>query len=58
MEVNGQLHAPAALPRGESPRYLLDRRRYGEEKNLTLAGNRNPAVQPVAIPTDLSQLLQ
>jgi hypothetical protein len=45
-------------PRGNCPRYLLDRRlgepqsrsgRYGEEKNLTPAGNRSPAVQPVAL---------
>jgi hypothetical protein len=40
MEVSGQLHA----------RYPLDRRlggpleRYGEEINLTCAGNRTPAV--------------
>jgi hypothetical protein len=42
MEVSGQLHAPAALPQGKSPRYPLDRRlggpqsrsgRGGEEKN-------------------------
>jgi hypothetical protein len=37
-EVSGQLHAPAALPPGEKPRYPLDRRlggphgRGGEEK--------------------------
>jgi hypothetical protein len=24
MEVSGQLHAPAALPQGKSPRYPLD----------------------------------
>jgi hypothetical protein len=43
--------------RGNRPRYPLDRRlggpqsrygRCGEEKNLAPAGNRNPAVQPVA----------
>jgi hypothetical protein len=43
----GQLHAPAALPRGKSPRYPLDRRlggaqsqsgRFGEEKNLDPIG--------------------
>jgi hypothetical protein len=47
MEVSGQLHAPAALPWGKSPRYPLDRRlggpqrgsgRCGEEKNLALPG--------------------
>jgi hypothetical protein len=43
--------------KGESPRYPLGRRlgvphsRYGrcEEKNLSPAGNRSPAVQPVAV---------
>jgi len=29
MEVSGQLHAPAALPPGKSPRYPLDRRLGG-----------------------------
>jgi hypothetical protein len=56
MEVSGQLHAPAALTRGEEPRYPLDRwpggpqsrsGRCAEEKNLASAGNRTPAVQPV-----------
>jgi hypothetical protein len=45
MEVSGQLHALAALPRGSRPRYPMDRRlggpqsrseRYGEDKNLAL----------------------
>jgi hypothetical protein len=50
--------APQPLyPKGKSPRYPLDRRLGGsqsrsggcvEEKNLTPAGNRNPAVQPIA----------
>jgi hypothetical protein len=48
MDGSGQLHAPAALTPGKSPRYPLDRRlggprsrsgRYGEEKNLALPGN-------------------
>jgi hypothetical protein len=30
--------------------------RYGEEKNLAPAGNSTLAVQPVAIPTELSRL--
>jgi hypothetical protein len=42
MEVNGQLHAPVALPQGKSPCYPVDQRmsgsqsrsgRGGEEKN-------------------------
>jgi hypothetical protein len=66
MEVSGQLHAPAALPPGKSPRYPLDRRlggpqsrsgRFGEEKILD--SNSDPSVfQPelVAITTTLSRL--
>jgi hypothetical protein len=55
--VSGQLHAPAALPRGKNPRYPFNRtiggtqsrgRRSGEEKSLTSAENRTPAVQPLA----------
>jgi hypothetical protein len=48
MDVNGQLHTPAALPTGRNPRYLLSVRlvgpqnwsvRYGVEKDLlTLSG--------------------
>jgi hypothetical protein len=58
--VSGQLHAPAALPPGKSPRYPFYRRlggpqsrsgRYGEVKNFDPTGTRTPAplvVQPVA----------
>jgi hypothetical protein len=51
MEVSGQFHGPAALPRGESRRYQLDRRlggpqsrsgRRGEEKILEPTGTRTP----------------
>jgi hypothetical protein len=58
MEVSGQLHAPAALPQGESPRYPLNRRlggpqsrfgRGGEEKNSQpLPGLEPPIIQSVA----------
>jgi hypothetical protein len=57
MVISGQIHAPAALPRGKSPLYPLYRRlggpqsrsgRYGEVKNLVPAGNRNLVVQTVA----------
>jgi hypothetical protein len=49
-------------PCGKSPWYALYRRlggpqswsgRYGEDKNLALAGNQTPADQPVAIPIEL-----
>jgi hypothetical protein len=61
LDGSGQLHTPTALPppppRGESPRYHLNRRlgglkircgRCGVEKSLSPAINRNPTVQPVA----------
>jgi hypothetical protein len=58
MEVSGQLHALAALPRDKNPWYPLDTRlseqhsRFGRyrqrEKSLVLAGIRIPAVQPAA----------
>jgi hypothetical protein len=47
MEVSGQLHTLAAVPRGKEPLYPLDMRlagpqsrpgHYGEEKILTLSG--------------------
>jgi hypothetical protein len=60
LEVSGQLHAPAALPLGKSPRYPFYRRlggpqsrsgRYGEDKILDRSGTRTPApsvIEPVA----------
>jgi hypothetical protein len=60
LEVSGQLHAPAALPPGKSPRYPFYRRLggpqsrsglYGEAKIFTLSGLELPLpliVQPVA----------
>jgi hypothetical protein len=66
MEVSGQLHALGALLCGKSPRYPLYGKfcasktrsgRYGEEKNLTPTENRTPAIQPIAIPTEVSRLL-
>jgi hypothetical protein len=62
VEVRGELHAPADLPRGKNPRHTLNRRlagphnrsgRHGEEKNLAPTGTRTPTssvVQPVASP--------
>jgi hypothetical protein len=41
MQVNIQLHAPAALPRGNHPQCSLDRPpsgRCGEERKLALPG--------------------
>jgi hypothetical protein len=55
----------SALTLGKSPSYPLDMRmggpqsrsgRYGGEKNLVPAWNRNPTVQPVAISTVLFEL--
>jgi hypothetical protein len=58
MVVNGKLHASAALPRGKSPKYPLDRRLGGtqsrsgrcgvEKKSLSPAGKQTSAVLPVA----------
>jgi hypothetical protein len=72
VEVSGQLHAPAALSPGKSPRYPFYRRlggpqsrsgRYGEVKIFYPTGTRTPAPphrasspKPVAIPTELSRL--
>jgi hypothetical protein len=65
MEVSCQIHAPAALLPGKKPPLLIlwkaglpqsASERYGEEKNLAPAGKRTPALQPVAIPTELSRL--
>jgi hypothetical protein len=39
MEVSGQLHAPAALPRGKSPRYPLDRTLDGSQSRFGWLGD-------------------
>jgi hypothetical protein len=65
MEVSGHRYTSVALPWGKSSQYPLDGRigvpqnrseRYGKEKNCPPAGNRIPAVQPVAIPTEVPRL--
>jgi hypothetical protein len=43
MEVNGQLHAAAALPTGKSPRYPLDRRLRGPQSR---SGHEEENSQP------------
>jgi hypothetical protein len=58
VKVSGQLHAPAASPRGIEPRCRFDRRLGelqsrserggGKKKSLPSAGNRTVVVQPVA----------
>jgi hypothetical protein len=48
VEEGGQLHARAALPPGPLGGPQSRSRCCEEEKNLTLAGNRTPAVQPIA----------
>jgi hypothetical protein len=69
MEVNGQLHDPAALPQGKSPSYPLDKRlggpqsrsgHGGEEKNShPIKGLEPPIIQLVAhrYTTELPRLL-
>jgi hypothetical protein len=58
MEASGQLHAPAALPSGKEPPVPMEQEAgwapepawtlWSKEKCLSPAGNRTPAVQPVA----------
>jgi hypothetical protein len=59
MEKSCQLHLTAALSPGKEPPVPIEPQSrsgfYGEEKNLTPAGNRTPAVQPIAILTGLSR---
>jgi hypothetical protein len=38
MEVSGQFHAPAALPPGKDPWYLLDRRLGGPQSRSGRGG--------------------
>jgi hypothetical protein len=38
LEVSGQLHAPAALPPGKSPRYPFYRRLGGPQSRFELYG--------------------
>jgi hypothetical protein len=66
LEVCGQLHAPAALPPGKEPPVPIGQEAgcapepvwtlWRREKSCT-AGNRTRAVQPVAIPTELTRRL-
>jgi len=45
MEVSGQLHAPAALSPGNSPRYPLDRRMGGPQSRPGRGGqDKNPSL--------------
>jgi hypothetical protein len=47
MEVSGQLHVPAALPPGRSPRYPLDRRLGGLQNRSGCCGiEKNPLPLP------------
>jgi hypothetical protein len=56
MEVTGQLHAPAALPKGRSPHYPIyeagwvsEQRNEGEKHCHYRASNSDPsAAQPIA----------
>jgi hypothetical protein len=41
MEISGQLHALAALPRDKSPPYTLDRRLYGPQSRSGRGGEEN-----------------
>jgi hypothetical protein len=43
MEVSGQIHAPAALPQGKSPRYPLYKRLGGPQSR---SGRHGPGLEP------------
>jgi hypothetical protein len=47
--VGGQLHAPAALPSGRSPRYQVDRRLGGPQSRSGRGDGekKNPVIAPV-----------
>jgi hypothetical protein len=46
MEVSGQFHAPAALPQGKSPWYLLDRRLCGPQIRSGRGGEKKNSQPP------------
>jgi hypothetical protein len=52
MEVGGQFHAPATLPRGKNPSYPLYRRLGGPQNRYGGGGEEKdsnpPIIQPVA----------
>jgi hypothetical protein len=64
--MSGQLHAPAALPPVKEPQIPIGQETgwdpepvwmlWSKERTLATAGNRTPAVQPVATPTELSRI--
>jgi hypothetical protein len=64
LEVSGQLHAPAALPPGKSPRYPFYRRlggpqsrsgRYEEENIFDPTGTRTLAPPPGGVQAGASR---
>jgi hypothetical protein len=46
MELGGQFHSPAALIRGERPRYPLDRSLGGPQSWTGRGGEENPIIPP------------
>jgi hypothetical protein len=54
MDVSGQLHAPAALPREKSPWYPLDRRLGGPQSRTGCGGEEKNSQPP---PGDVLHLL-
>jgi hypothetical protein len=51
MEVTGQLHTPAALPQGKSPRYPQDRRLGGPQSLSGRGGEEKNSQPPLGIET-------
>jgi hypothetical protein len=57
MEVNGQRHAPAALPLGEIQRYPLDRRLGGSQNRFGHCGEGKSLLPPPGLEPWLSSSL-
>jgi hypothetical protein len=58
MEISGQLHAPAALPQGKSPRYSLDRRLCGHQSRSGCGGEKISQLLPGLEPPIIQSLTQ
>jgi hypothetical protein len=50
MEASGQLHGPAVLPSGKSPRYPLDRRLGGPQSQSRRGGDGKVSL-PLSLPS-------
>jgi hypothetical protein len=60
MEVSGQLHAPAALPRGKPPppRYSLDRKLSGPQSRPRRSGGKKVSQHPPRVEPPRTLIVQ